>query len=84
MLKDFRTDKWNGEKIIIYGAGNDGKIIANKFNQCGIYNYAFCDSYKKGGFLMGKAIYSPNILQNNSHTNIILGSSKYYVDIYKR
>lgn len=82
MIRDFDVKKWDGSEIIIYGAGYDGELIANKLSEYGINKFSFCDSYKVGGFLLGKSIYDIDLLQN-TQSNIILGSSKYYVDIYK-
>lgn len=83
MIRDFSIKKWDGNAILIYGAGYDGKIIAEELDKNNINNYFFCDSNREGEYILDKIIYNPNILKKNIYSNIILGSSKYYLDIYK-
>lgn len=82
MIRDFDIEKWNSKPIVIYGAGHDGKIIANELNKHNITEFIICDSNKKGEYLLNMMISDPNILNESFYSNIILGSSKYYIDIY--
>ena len=83
MLKDFSADDWNGNTIIIYGAGTDGNMIASGLIKSGIEDFVFCDSNKKEKELLNKSIYNTSIITEKKDFNIILGSSRYCVEIYK-
>lgn len=82
MLKEFEVNKWNGKKIIVYGAGSEGALIADKLIRQNLNNFIFCDSYKAGGFLAGKEILDRSIMKTGMDFNVIIGSTQYCVEIY--
>lgn len=82
MIRDFDAKKWNGKKIIIYGKGDDGRVIADELRQNSIYDVAFCDSDLER-LETGKDVF-PDDLCKYQDANIIIGSGKYCLEIYNK
>lgn len=82
MIKDFNTDTWNGNNIIIYGAGDDGKKIAQGLLKMNIGEFYFCDEVSAGGKLLGQKIISPKDIMLDRFANLLIGTGKYCDEVY--
>ena len=70
--------------FIIYGAGNRGKYYAESLLRRGIGNFLFCDASKSGGIFLDKEVISLQALSGYVNTDVVISSSRYGWDIYKR
>lgn len=81
MLKDFNVEMWSGKTIVIYGAGEVGEQIGKGLLDKGIDNFIYCDSHKNEGTILGKKIAPVDVI--TSESEVIIGSSRYMIEIYK-
>ena len=78
-LKDINTSR-----IILFGAGHDGKQILKELKRCNYQNIYFYDSYKRGEVIENtKVISQKNLLQWKDNSLIIIASKKYKDEMYK-
>ncbi len=82
VLKDFNVDKWDKKTIVVYGAGKVGRQIGNALKSKEIDDFIYCDAYIEEDSFIGKKIIRPESVSKFS--NIIIGSSYYIIDIYKK
>lgn len=80
MINDFKEKKWNKKRIVIYGAGVEGRIIANSMENIKISNYIFADRRFAGQYIKGKECI--DISKATDEDNIILGSGRYMLEMY--
>ncbi len=67
-------------KIIIFGAGHDGRLVKRMLEMSGMPPYAFCDN-AGGGMVDGLKILLPECLRNNYHDYVVvLASRNYWVE----
>lgn len=78
MLNDFNIDEWNGKKIILYGSGRDGKIIADGLRKKNIHDFIFCDKVRKT-----EETIQPQECIEFRDCNFIISSGKYCTEIYE-
>ena len=72
--------------VVIYGAGQDGRIICEHFESCGVDVLCFCDrdSGKQDRLHYGKPVISPEALFSGyAGTKIIVSVYKYRDEIIK-
>lgn len=62
----------NNNEILIYGAGNFGKNLANTLIQCGMNFVGFLDSYKTGSVKIFQKDYNILDIKNISSKNIVV------------
>lgn len=83
---DFR-DVFRQKKVIIFGAGNDGKMTLEILRQYGVDVEGFCDNNFKlwNGLLDGMSVISPDhLLANYRDCIVVIASRKYYLDMFKQ
>ena len=78
MLNDFNVDEWNGKKIILYGSGIDGGIIAAGLRKKNIHDFVFCDKIRKT-----EETIQPQECIKLMDCNFVISSGKYCVEIYE-
>lgn len=81
-LKFFDILLWDGKKIVIYGAGEDGRAVGSALKQLDVNNFVYCDSSRYGQSIDHVPILHPYILKSEKITNILIGSRKYELEIY--
>lgn len=81
-IQDIDLKKLKDKKVYIYGASYVGEMIAREMMKRGCINFDFIDQLSGREFL-GKKVFSPQHLCNEKNVNIVLGSSKYMMEIYK-
>ena len=76
----------DGQKIIIYGCGHDGKISERVLGLCGYPIAYWCDSNKniQGTYINGRKVISPEDLKSYEDHLVIIGSRRYEVEIRRR
>lgn len=80
MIKEFNLKKWNGKQIYIYGAGQDGRVIAQGLRTEGLASIVFID--RRGDKNSSLPIVKMEDIKLADGINIILGSGKYMREIY--
>lgn len=69
------------KKVYIYGASYVGEMIGREMQKRGFTNFDFIDRDSKNKVL-GKKVFSPQHLCDETNVNIVIGSSKYMIEIY--
>lgn len=82
MLKDFDIKKWDGSKIIIYGAGRYGRMIAQTFLAQDIHEFCFCDKKLAGKKINNICVISADDLPVGKQFIIIIGAGRCCAEIY--
>ena len=81
MIRFFDIDTWNGNQIVIFGAGKYGRIVGEILQEKNI-DFLYCDSNPDLDSISGKPCVSVDYLKNRNNIDVIIGSYKYLEDIY--
>lgn len=80
----FEAASAEGKKVVLYGAGEVGKLMAEKLTLSHADFYAFCDRNKAGETFFGKPTISPQeIIANSEQYIIIIVTLQYHKEVYK-
>lgn len=73
----------NGKKIVLYGAGGRGELIAKRLMRSHMDFFAFCDQKEAGKAVMGKPVLPPQELINYpDQYAVAITTSLYYEEIF--
>lgn len=75
-MQEFSRELWNGNTLVIYGAGKYGKFIGNGLIKLGIDNFIFCDK-SRTGTLCKKEIIKPENINDYPNSQFIVSSIGY-------
>lgn len=76
----FMKDR-NKNKIIIFGAGHDGKLVKRMLEKTGMSPRFFCDN-KVDGEIDGLEVISPELLRSNYRDHVVILASRKYGGIF--
>lgn len=78
MFQDFSVARWNQKPIILYGAGQHGRIIAEGLKRAGIQDYKFCDRN------FDENVLDPtDCIRRYRGANFIISSGEYCAEMYE-
>lgn len=74
----------DGKKIVLYGAGLRGTLVAERLLQSGVDFFAFCDQKKAGEVILGKPVLSPQeLISTPDQYAVIITTSLFSKEIFQ-
>lgn len=83
MIRELSKEAIQGNRVILYGAGIDGKRILVGCSMAGVSVSFFCDEKLAGKKVQGISVIAPESLSKQTDEVVVIASGKYCDEIYR-